>query len=42
MFPAIDVLDSRFAGSSFTLPVAPGDMIVAHFDRLGSVELACS
>jgi hypothetical protein len=24
------------------LPVAPGDVIVAHFDRLGSVELACS
>ena len=23
------------------LPVAPGDVIVAHFDRLGSVELAC-
>ena len=24
------------------LPVAPGDVIVAHFDRLGSVELACA
>lgn len=24
------------------LPVAPGDVIVAHFDRLGPVELACS
>jgi 2-keto-4-pentenoate hydratase len=23
------------------VPVAPGDTIVAHFDRLGTVELAC-
>jgi 2-oxo-3-hexenedioate decarboxylase len=70
VFPAIDVLDSRFAGYSFTLPdvvadnasaarfllagqvviagalteavpVAPGDVIVADFDRLGTVELSC-
>ena len=23
------------------VPVAPGDTVVAHFDRLGTVELAC-
>jgi 2-oxo-3-hexenedioate decarboxylase len=23
------------------IPVAPGDVVVAHFDRLGTVELAC-
>jgi len=31
-----------FAGAlTEAFPVAPGDVIVAHFDRLGAVELAC-